>query len=155
MDLLRPIRLARLLLATCVSLWLAGAGCLFGCSYGSGAVVQARASLNSVVAGASCHSMHAHDCCAKKQPSKLDKGAPQLQKLSVNAVPSGMMSDCPLAVNQSAAVSPVKSDATAVLPLHSPVPGFDFANISPRAASAPLSIPNRGPTHLLHCVFLI
>ena len=154
MGSLRSIRIYRLLLAICVSLWLAGAGCLFGCSYGSGAVAEARAASNSVVSGPSCHAMRSHDCCAKKQQSRLDKSAVQLHKLILNGLPSGMMSDCPLAVNQTVAVSQVKS-TTADASSRSSLPIIEPAKISPRATPSPLSIPNKGPTHVLHCVFLI
>ena len=156
MNSLRSFRTIRFLLATCVSLWLAGAGCLFGCSYSPDAVVQASTSANTpAVSGPSCHAMRSHESCAKKPQTKHDQPAKQLQQLLVNAAPSGMMSDCPLAVNQTAAVSQVQSDATAFLSHHSPLPRIAFANINARAGSAPLSIPNRGPTHVLHCVFLI
>jgi hypothetical protein len=156
MGALRSIRVFRLLLATSVSLWLAGAGCLFGCSYGQSAVVEARAASNVVVSGSSCHALRSHDCCAKKHQPKLDRSAAQLHKLLLNALPSGMMSDCPLAVNQIAAVSQVKIDSPGVVSPHSSAPlAVDLAKLNRRSATTPLSIPNKGPTHILHCVFLI
>ena len=156
MSALRSTRICRILLATCVSLWLAGAGCLFGCSYDQTAVVEARAASNVVVSGSSCHAMRSHDCCATKHQPKSDRSAAQLQKLLLNALPSGMMSDCPLAVNQIAAVSQVKNDSPGVVSPHSSaLLAVDLAKVNRRAASTPLSIPNKGPTHVLHCVFLI
>ena len=155
MATLRSIRIFRLILATCVSLWLAGAGCMFGCSYGTGMVVEARAASNSVVSGPSCHAMRSHDCCAKKQQPQLAKSPAQLHKLLLNALPSGMMSDCPLAIDQVAAVSQVKNTPPASASLNTAQPFAYQTNIRPRAATTPLSIPNRGPTHVLHCVFLI
>ena len=155
MGALRSIRIFRLLLATSVSLWLAGAGCLFGCSYSQSAVVEARAVSNMVVSGPSCHAMRSHDCCAKKQQPKLDRSAAQLHKLLLNALPSGMMSDCPLTVNQIAAVPQVKIDSPGVVSPHSALLAVDLAKLNRRSASTPLSIPNKGPTHILHCVFLI
>ena len=155
MDAFRSIRTIRLLLATCVSFWLAGAGCLFGCSYGPGAVVEARTAATSAVSGPSCHAMRSHDCCTKKQQPKADKDAIQLHKLMLNDLPSGMMSDCPLAVNQTAAISPVKSEAPAFVLAHSAMPPVDLSQVDLKKAAAPLSIPNKGPTHVLHCVFLI
>ena len=154
MSALRSTRIFRVLLATCVSLWLAGAGCLFGCSYDQTAVVEAAS--NVVVSGPSCHAIRSHDCCATKQQPKSDRSAAQLQNLLLNALPSGMMSDCPLAVNQIAAVSQVKIDSPGVVSPHSSaLLAVDLAKVNRRAASTPLSIPNKGPTHVLHCVFLI
>jgi hypothetical protein len=155
MSAFRSIRIFRLLLATCVSLWLAGAGCLFGCSYSQGAIVEARAASNAVVSGPSCHVMRSHDCCAKKQQPRLGTPATPLHKSLLNALPSGMMSDCPLAVNQIAVVSQVKNDSPDVVPPHSALRTLDLAKVIRRTASTPLAIPNKGPTHVLHCVFLI
>ena len=127
----------RFLLAFSVSLWMAG-GCVFGCS---NTTAMAAESEHEAPAVQSCHAKH-----AKRQPHGL----------SFAPAPREMMKDCPLVVNATA-ITAKNSDhmpgpgrvPVAALPLienttqHSHI--SDFCDY----------LPNRGPTHLRCCVFLI
>jgi hypothetical protein len=156
----------RLLLSISVSIWMAG-GCLFGCS---GTVVaadlEAGNSTQSVVAGESCHAAAAapsHDCCAAKKPAKkkpakkIASNTRQPQGLpAFMPAPRGMMKDCPLVVNGTAATS--KNSGHVVDPGHAPVATLPLieTNLEQSKVNLVKSIlPNRGPTHLRCCVFLI
>ena len=150
------LKVVRLLLAISVSIWLAG-GCLFGCS---NMATAASETAQSEVEGESCHAAHAHDCCAKPKPRKQTK-----VKLKVNSnetfagVSSGPregMSECPLMIGATAAVSKSSSNSPDLL-------GATAAPISLPVTAAELTqkqivdpfLPNRGPTYLRCCVFLI
>ncbi|HET6974867.1 MAG TPA: hypothetical protein VFI24_00975 [Pyrinomonadaceae bacterium] len=116
----------RLLLSVGVSIWMAG-GCLFGCSTG---VEEDRPS---------CHEM---------QP--VETGATSI------ASPRGMMQDCPLVVNTTAATS--KSSAHLPEPGREPVqalPDFEKQTTHMEYARVVPVLHNRGSTHLECCVFLI
>lgn len=150
----------RLLLAVSVSLWMAG-GCLFGCANSANAAEVAQDGANVVESGESCHAKRSHDCCTAAKPKPKKRAATNLKQQLVGVpsfVPSprGMMKDCPLVEGSTAVTS--KSSA------HVPDPG--------RASSSALVgfekqiqhtdntlvvsfLPNRGPTHLRCCVFLI
>lgn len=94
---------------------------------------------NAVQEGASCHAMPSHDGVSPHFSG-----------------PHGMMKDCPLRVNATAATS--KSSA------HLPGPGRDPVQASPDLEKQSIhtqythAVPilhNRGSTHLQCCVFLI
>ena len=154
-----PIRIFRMLLAIAVSLWMAGAGCLWGCSNSTTLAaevdVSEHAKVPTVVAGNSCHAK-THDCCAK-QASNQTETTDDAEKLS-NAfalLPSGMMKDCPLAVSSNALT--VKSnfdsggqDLTPIV--HRPRVEVDVHRVDKHP---PVEFLNRGPTYLHCCVFLI
>jgi hypothetical protein len=132
----------RLLLALTVSVWMAG-GCLFGCSttaMAANAVVEGHhSSSQTIVAGASCH--------AAKQPKGGYNFAP---------APRGTMKDCPLAVGDSAVTS--KNSNHLPDPGSAPVAVLPFAEKQTATSNDFLVIPylpNRGPTYLRCCVFLI
>jgi hypothetical protein len=153
----------RLLLAFSVSLWLAG-GCMFGCGNTAmaspGAVDQATA-----VEGDSCHSEKAHDCCATQKASKrppvpvvqTEALLNQAQGLtSLASLPRGSMGDCPLVINSTAVTSKSNSNSPAPAYVSNaalPLPEND-GEIPQKHVVTPLR-PNRGPTYLRCCVFLI
>ncbi len=149
------LKIVRLLLAISVSIWLAG-GCLFGC----GNMAMASETTRSEVEGESCHAARAHDCCAKPKPRKQTS-----VKLKVNfgetfagvsSLPRGGMTECPLMIGATAAVSKSSSNSPDLL-------GAPHDEISLPVSEVELTqrqivdpfLPNRGPTYLRCCVFLI
>ena len=157
MSLFFSNRVVRLLLAISVSFWMAG-GCLFGCSNSVMAAEAVEDSIPTVEAGESCHSAQAHHCCATKNPKKhVAHNLRQPVGLPIFAPgPHDMMKDCPLAVNATAATS--KSRAHASDPERTPVavlPSFEKQTARADNDSVVSFLPNRGPTHLRCCVFLI
>jgi len=166
MKALSTARIARVLLAISVSLWMAGAGCLWGCSNGpvsaAGVSVPHNHETPTVVSGSSCHSKaqpkaQSHDCCAKKSAGKNITEAKRTSALpTFSAIPAGMMKDCPLAVSANALATKGSADASS--------PGLATINDLPIklkttqrtvAQSSPVQYLNRGPTYLRCCVFLI
>ena len=167
MSYLVSLKTVRLLLAVSVSIWLAG-GCLFGCSNTAMAATDSS-EVNQAVEGESCHAVESqaggsHDCCAKAKAKAKPKPAKQVrvnvnlkQELAgVSSLPTGSMSDCPLMVGATAVVSKSSSNSP------------EFAGSTAAAASLPVNaielpqrqivdpfLPNRGPTYLRCCVFLI
>jgi hypothetical protein len=98
-----------------------------------------------VVNHESCHAARSHHY--SKQPKWMTSFVP---------VPHGIMKDCPLVVNATAAISKNSS--------HVPNPGRASVSslllventIEQSSTSLVVSyLPNRGPTHLRCCVFLI
>ena len=155
MSLFFSNKAVRLLLSISVSIWMAG-GCLFGCS---NTAVAAENSANMVEAGESCHAERSHDCCATQKSKKQTATAKAPQPEGVTSfapAPRGMMQDCPLVVNATAVTSKNSS--------HVPDPGRVSVAVLPsfekqtQLADNTLVVPflpNRGPTHVLCCVFLI
>lgn len=157
------LKVVRVLLALSVSVWLAG-GCMFGCGNtamaATGAVDQATA-----VEGESCHTEKAHDCCSKQNaPKRSPVPVSQTEVLlkqtqgtmSLASLPRGSMSDCPLVMNSTAVTS--KSNSNSPAPAYAsnaalPLPEND-GELPQKHVVAPL-LPNRGPTYLRCCVFLI
>ena len=149
-------KVLRLLLSLSVSIWMAG-GCLFGCSNTAlGAEVSQPE--HAVAAGASCHAKQAHNCCPKAHSKKV-KAAEFRHRAEVAyfvPVPRGTMTDCPLMVNATA----VTSKKSTHLPEQAQARiahDFQFAKDTDNVAVfRPVDfLPNRGPTHLRCCVFLI
>jgi hypothetical protein len=149
-----PIRIFRLTLAISVSLWMAGAGCLLGCSNTVNAAPHSKDDVNTVVADDSCASKHSHHCCAKKkQPAPSVET--QLLVPEIRAVP-GSMKDCPLAVSASAVVSKARSDGSNDSLQHQvSVAVPEQSNSLSKSRSSESLLLNRGPTYLRCCVFLI
>jgi hypothetical protein len=150
-------KVVRLLLSFSVSVWMAG-GCLFGCSNAVGASHQVQDSVETVVAAESCHAERSHDCCSgnktQKQSVKNSKQPEGLRSLA--PVPRGMMKDCPLVANSTAATS--KSSTYLPDRGRDPVTYLThFERQTQEVDNTPLVpfLPNRGPTHLRCCVFLI
>ena len=135
-------KVVRLLLSISVSIWMAGA-CLFGCSNST----MAGEISNTVESGESCHAAHHASSPKVKQPEGVTSFAP---------APRGMMNDCPLVVNATAVASKNTTHvpdpgrvSVAVLPSFEKETQFTDNTL---VVSFP---PNRGPTHLRCCVFLI
>ena len=160
MSLFFSNKVVRLLLSISVSIWMAG-GCLFGCS---NTTMAAEAELDNaahtIEAGDSCHAVRAgsHDCCASPKPKKqTTRQVKQPEGVTSFApTPRGMMQDCPLVVNTTAAAS--KSSTDVPDPGRASVaelPQFEKQTQFPDNRLVVPFLPNRGPTHLLCCVFLI
>ena len=157
MSLFFSNKVVRLLLAVSVSIWMAG-GCLFGCSNGVMAADVVEDSVPTVEAADSCHAAQSHHCCtAKKTKKQVIRNLRQPVGLpSFAPGPHDMMKDCPLAVNATAATS--KSSTNAPDPGRTPVallPSFEKQIAREDNISVVSFLPNRGPTHLRCCVFLI
>lgn len=159
---LLPIRnILRLVLAVSVSVWMAGAGCLLGCSKETQASsLTTTNSAETVVAEDSCASSGPHDCCAKNankqtQPPNVASKASS-DKLQLGPVPTRMSESCPMALSAEAIVSKVRSyTSQAVLTQHLRAP---LVRVASGAVDAALNQPNhfnRGPTYLRCCAFLI
>lgn len=154
------LKVARVLVAVSVSLWMTGAGCMLGCgnhTLGASASIENQSgSPETVVAAASCHTQ-AHDCCAKKTKRKETVLPDQTSSLSaVTFTTEGMMHECPLTVNANAAVTKVNSDAPSanqVVVVH--LPRVDKKVHLTNVRFTPVQSLNRGPTYLRFCAFLI
>ena len=159
------IKIPRVLLAFIVSVWMAG-GCLFGCSNMQVMAAETVDPSTTVVEGDSCEPAAAHSCCTKpkatRQPVRT-KSPVTTQKEALVATPSGLltsaprgMSDCPLMINATAVTA--KSSGNVPEPGRTPV--ALLPRIETQIEQAPVLStfsfrPNRGPTHLRCCVFLI
>lgn len=153
------IKAVRLLLVFSVSIWMAG-GCLLSCSnaaIGADLSSDPDISAQAVVSGESCHAAGSHEGSSQKPKKQTAKSTKQPKGVpSFAPGPRGMMKDCPLVVNATAVTS--KSNA------HLPEPGRAQVAVLPlidnRTAQLVTSSlikipPNRGPTYLRCCVFLI
>jgi len=151
-------KMVRLLLAVIVSIWMAG-GCIFGCGSSAMAAGAVDNSIPTVEAGESCHAAaQSHHCCpAKKAKKPVVRTVRQPVGLpAFIPMPHGPMTDCPLAVNATAATS--KSSTHMPDPGRVPVaalPSLDRQTSHADNVSVVSFLPNRGPTHLRCCVFLI
>jgi len=150
------IKPLRFLLSVTVSVWMAGAGCLFGCTEAMAAENSSTTPITSVVAHKNCHEAKTHDCCAKNKSSNIQSSVTvSLTPLvSLSLLVSENMSDCPMAANQTATISKEDSPTTPTLQARSTV-RFETTSSSTPALVAPPRQVNRGPTHTLYCVFLI
>ena len=160
MFALLSVKTMRLLLSLSVSIWMAG-GCLFGCGTAVAADLEADDSSQTVVAGESCHvsAPSSHDCCATQKPAKKNIVSNTKQPQGLPALlptPRGMMKDCPLVVNATAATSKnsghvpdLGREPVAALPL------VEMKTEQLNISRVKSFLPNRGPTHLRCCVFLI
>jgi hypothetical protein len=167
MRFLSSIRIVRVSLALAVALWMAGAGCMFGCenmvSAATSSDVVAHENTSTIVAtGEACASMQSHHCCPKRGAHSAPQASAKTHSHeTASLVPAlagipGPMMDCPLAVNAAAALAKAGSDQSNAASVS--VSGRTFLSDSPAQASAfvrPLRLPNRGHTHLRLCVFLI
>lgn len=168
---------ARLLLAVSVSVWMAG-GCLFGCS--NGEVMAAEVSpegneSSAAVSGESCDRTRQHDCCTRPnvQKPKVRKQVARQSSATratgqaarttglttspsvLTGLPHGMK-DCPLMTNATAVTA--KSNGNLPDPGPSSIavlPAVKNTNEQIEFTPVRSYLPNRGPTHLRCCVFLI
>lgn len=168
MRTLTSTRIARFVLVPCLSLWIAGAGCMIGCE----GVVAAAASVASSIS--KTHSAHhseqkativasGHACSSggAKNASESKSAGEQTSKsetilLTVDGSSSGMMKDCPLAVSRAAIAAKIRNNEIALAPEHtrSILPSENaLGRTSP--LSTPARLTNRGHTYLRCCVFLI
>jgi hypothetical protein len=148
----------RLLLAVSVSIWMAG-GCLFGCANRTMGAEVSHDSRNTVDTTLSCHAKQAHHCCTPPKPKKhvASNFKQQLDDAAAFVVPpGGMMNECPLVVNSTAATSKnsthVPDPARAAI---AALPRFEKQRQQTNNTRIVSFLPNRGPTHLRCCVFLI
>lgn len=159
----------RLLLALSVSVWMAG-GCLFGCSNNEvlAAEVSPDNSAAAAVSDESCNRSRQHDCCtrpnaqkSKPQKTKAPVARRQNQQSAatdtsaLTALPHSMK-DCPLMTNATAVTS--KSNGSLPDPGHASVAVLPaIKTTTERTEFTPVQsyLPNRGPTYLRCCVFLI
>jgi len=166
-----PIKLARLLLATSLSLWIAGAGCFLGCegmiaSAASGGSAESthhpNKSPNVVASGHACsagETNKSHDCCKKSaenlKPAAATSSSDALL-LGLSSSSSNTMNGCPLAMGRAAVVAKTReSDLNSAQALAPTVlPNLNSAERTSPLLS-PLRVPNRGHTYLHCCVFLI
>ena len=153
-------RVARVFLVVSVSLWMVGAGCMWGCSNLTAAAQSPSVpsqDQTTVVASASCHAK-THDCCATgaQKPSSASNNKAALFSL-LNSLPQGMMKDCPLAIRASAVSTSKSTVSTLDLASSSPVQPsrIDKPNNLVVVPTGPIQFLNRGPTYLRCCVFLI
>lgn len=169
MKFLSSMRIVRVALALAVALWMAGAGCMFGCENMATAAASdhhvATNDVGTIVAsGEACASMHSHDCCAKgkarSKPTNTNHSTRSAQTSNANAAEliatSSAMIDCPLAVNAMAALSKPRPDQSSTA-LLSAGARLAVSNIFQQTISfrQPLRLPNRGHTYLRCCTFLI
>jgi hypothetical protein len=160
MNLLPIRKILRFALAVSVSLWMAGAGCLLGCSNETrSSPATSVESTDTVVAESSCESSSSHDCCAKKkahhQSTARNNTRTDLSASQVRPTQS-MMESCPMAVTASAIVSKGRaqtSKASITKTVEAPLPSTTRA-FNSRTVDR-LSLYNRGPTYLRCCSFLI
>ena len=151
-------RVARVFLVVSVSLWMAGAGCMWGCSNMTASAQSQSApsqDQTTVVAAASCHAK-THECCAKGEQKQASN--PQTALLTLlSSLPQGMMEDCPLAIRASAVSTSKSTESTLDLTLSSPVQPsrIDKPDNLIVFSPVPTQFLNRGPTYLRNCVFLI
>jgi hypothetical protein len=134
----------RLLIAVSVSLWIAG-GCLFGCSN------------TPVMAAEVSRSAHSHSCCTRPKTARSLRipKSPRIPEPALRGVNQGMK-DCPLAANATAITAKNSGSSTD----SASVAVAALPSLEKRSEQTPVRIgfsylPNRGPTHLRCCVFLI
>jgi hypothetical protein len=150
----------RLLLAVSVSIWMAG-GCMFGCANSTMGAEVTESSENVVDAGNSCHAKRSHDCCTAVKPKPKKRVRSSLKQqltgvLSFVPAPRGMMNECPLVVNSTAVTS--KNSTHVPDPGRGPIgalPSFEKQIAHTNNTIVAPFLPDRGPTHLRCCVFLI
>jgi len=153
-------RFPRLILAVSVSVWMAG-GCLFGCSNMNAMAGEVAQSDAAAVSGESCHSAHSHDCCTKPKSQKhsVNQPAPPSPTTSHSSALTGLprgLNECPLITNSRAVTS--KSSGSVPEPDRVPVavlPALAEHRKQTEVITSSAYLPNRGPTHLRNCVFLI
>jgi len=140
-------KVIRLVLAVSVSIWMAG-GCLFGCASTTMGAEVSRKSQNTGEATPSCHAKRSQHATNLKQPLA---SVPSFIPVS-----RGMMNECPLVVNSTAATSKNSTH----IPDRAPgavaaLPSFEKQIKHTDSTFVVPFLPNRGPTHLRCCVFLI
>ena len=155
MSFLVSLKAVRLLLTVSVAIWLAG-GCLLGC--GNAAMASQPDDDQAAVEAASCHSAQEHHCCSKPKPAKRTAIDPKLTAslLALASIPRGLMNDCPLAMGATAVTAKANSNSPESDQTIKTELLFTAGNRElPQKHFADPLVPNRGPTYLRCCVFLI
>ena len=166
-------------LGLALSLWIAGAGCMFGCQNMSALAAASdealehelgvESGLAAIVSGDACAASGSHDCCAKKKTEPRAKTQNANKRLtlklatlisqseSLNTVPSSGGRECPLAVSRAIAIAKRSDNKQSVPPavIAVPIPALSIVNEQHSALSRSWHLPNRGHTYLRCCVFLI
>ena len=156
MSFLVSLKVVRLLLTVSVSIWLAG-GCLLGC--GNAAMAAQSEDDQAAVEAPSCHAAQQHHCCSKPKHAKRSTIDPKLTEslLALASFPRGVMNDCPLAMSATAITAKANSNNSPESD-HARKPELPFVAGNrelPQKHFADPLVPNRGPTYLRCCVFLI
>jgi len=169
-DCVSLLKIPKLALALSLVLWVAVAGCLFGCPQMMAAPMSesiGTARTATVVSGESCGKTPNHDCCAKHGPSARPQQAPPTRfapgpkTISAEAATAllptfdGTTKMCPLALNATALATnarPVESPALLLSPVS---PEHGAAGLTLAYSPFPAHFSNRGHTYLRCCVFLI
>ena len=158
-------RIVRVVLAPALSLWVAGVGCLLGCEGRVAAATKPGSDAGHhnatlVGTGHACSSRKSHSCCAngktKLKPEAEPNKSANTTLITVRKSSSGMMQDCPLAINRAAVAAKIRSvevSATSAIGLSTFHAGGFHEQTIP--LSTPPRLPNRGHTYLRCCVFLI
>lgn len=168
MRFLSSTRIVRVALALAVAFWMAGAGCLLGCENMVTAAARSEttspANSPTIIAeGDACASMQSHDCCAKHETKRAQsslasgtRDVPSAVAAATELTTSSSMTDCPLGMNATAALSKAKQDQSSNALLLTRANGsLSHLQEQATALSPPLRLPNRGHTYLRCCVFLI
>jgi hypothetical protein len=160
-------------LAILISLWVAGAGCMFGCGEMFAAPSELpraeSAKLATIVSGDACAAHGSHDCCVRKKVeaspatnrTKKHQATARLELLltgreALNPTSSTGTGECPLALSRAIAISKVgdRKDlvvtTVAVQPLTIPTSSEFTETVRPAAR-----LPNGCRTYLRCCSFLI
>lgn len=157
-------RITRLTIAPLLALWVAGAGCLFGCEFDimaaeNGGSHGSNQKLSSIVSGEACASSKSHDCCSGR--ANKSSRTPSVNQERVPSEPmvlpdgSGAMLGCPLATQGTAVITKVGfKDASAAAPVN-PVTALQNPGEQRHSSSTHFHLPNRGHTYLRCCTFLI
>ncbi len=158
-----------------LSFWIAGAGCMFGCenmlrSVATHHDATGQQDLATIVSGEACAPSGSHDCCAKKKAEAIKVKAPAAsarpalqtaaqtsQAESVNADPSGSMTECPLALSRAVAATKTSGSKQVGAPVALSLKALLVESSNERQTSLfpKASLPNRGHTYIRCCVFLI
>jgi hypothetical protein len=157
MSFLVSVRVVRLLLAVSVSVWLAG-GCLLGCGSMAMAAQKVDDSSQAAAEDESCPRAQTHHCCSKPKPAKQSTSTihPKLTTfLALASFPHDMMRDCPLAMNGTAIAGKATSSPESTQGANAQLPLTTGNGAIPQKHVIATLVPNRGPTYLRCCVFLI
>lgn len=134
-----PLRLA----ASILALWLGGLGCFLGCEM---SVSAAGAAQSAATQADSCPAFGGHDCCHKAEGRD---GSATLRQTPTE------MNCCPLANQPADAARKVKISEAAPAEAAGALTAIPRAHSFTPRSTRPPRVPDRGSTHLRHCVFLI
>lgn len=154
-------KILRWLLVLSVGSWMGGAGCVLSCtsqSYGASPIE--RITYRDVAASVShAGMMQSHHCCHKPGSTKSPAtpaitGESRAQLLFSTS--TGPLGECPLVQYSGAVVNKTQSDDSIQPAVHH-TGDKNLVSITARSLPARAStyLPNRGPTYLRCCVFLI